>query len=156
MQLSFYSDYALRLLMRLALDPGRMVTIQEVADAYGISRNHLMKIAYELGQHGLILTFRGRKGGLQLGRPAEDISLGEVIRATEESLALVECFDAERNRCVLSPCCQLKGVLQEALQAFLTVLDRYSLADLTRQPELLRACMITSVQDNEEDQVCRP
>lgn len=150
MQLSLYSDYALRLLMKLALDPDRLVTIQEVADAYGISRNHLMKIAYALGQHGFITTLRGRRGGLKLARPAEEIGLGEVIRATEESLVLVECFDPETNTCVLAPRCQLKGILAEALDAFLAVLDRYSLADLVRQPELLRACMIPSLTIGEE------
>lgn len=150
MQLSLYSDYALRLLMRLALDPGRLVTIQEVADSYGISRNHLMKIAYALGQHGFITTLRGRRGGLKLARPAEEIGLGEVVRVTEDSLDLVECFNAQTNSCVLAPHCQLKGILGEALEAFLAVLDRYSLADLTRQPALLAACMIPAQPVREE------
>lgn len=150
MQLSLYSDYALRLLMRLAVEPDRLVTIQEVSDSYGISRNHLMKIAYALGQHGFITTLRGRRGGLKLAHPPEQIGLGGVVRATEDSLTLVECFNAETNSCVLAPCCQLKGILGEALEAFLAVLDRYSLADLVRQPDLLRACMIPPLAIKEE------
>lgn len=138
MQLTRHSDYALRLLMRLALQPDGIVTIQEVAEAYGISRNHLMKIALELGRHGFIETLRGRGGGLRLGQPAAEIRVGAVLRATEDSFALVECFDAEHNRCVITGACRLRGALREALEAFLEVLDGYTLADLVAQPHALR------------------
>lgn len=138
MQLTRYSDYALRLLMRLALDPERLVTIQEVAADYGISRNHLMKIALDLGRHGFIETVRGRGGGLRLGRPAAQIRLGDVVRATEDSFGLVECFDGDHNQCVITGACRLRGALREALQAFLASLDRYTLADLVARPAALR------------------
>lgn len=138
MQLTRHSDYALRLLMRLALDPERVVTIQEVSEAYGISRNHLMKIALELGRHGFIETLRGRGGGLRLGKAPSEIGLGAVVRATEDSFALVECFDVAHNRCVITGACRLRGALREALEAFLAVLDGYTLADLVSRPAALR------------------
>lgn len=138
MQLTRYSDYALRLLMRLALQPDALVTIQEAAEAYGISRNHLMKIALELGRHGFIETVRGRGGGLRLARPAAEIRVGAVLRMTEDSFALVECFDVDHNRCVITGACRLRGALREALQAFIEVLDGYTLADLVAQPDALR------------------
>lgn len=138
MQLTRHSDYALRLLMRLALEPDGLVTIQEVSAAYGISRNHLMKIALGLGRHGFIETLRGRGGGLRLARPPAEIGVGAVLRTTEDSFALVECFDGAHNRCVITGACRLRGALREALQAFLAVLDGYTLADLVAQPDVLR------------------
>jgi Rrf2 family nitric oxide-sensitive transcriptional repressor len=138
MRLTVYSDYALRLLMYAALRPGKLVTIQQVADSYGISRNHLMKVAFELGRHGFLETVRGRGGGVRLARPPEKIGLGDVVRRTEDDFILVECFGAE-DACVLSGPCRLKGALARALQAYLAVLDGYTLADLTRnRSELAR------------------
>ncbi len=138
MRLTLHTDYALRLLMLLAIEPDAPHTIEEVARRYGISRNHLMKITQTLVQAGFVGSVRGRNGGLRLGRPAEKINLGAVIRATEDSLALVECFDQERNTCIVAPACGLRGPLEEALAAFLAVLDRYSLADLVKSPLTLR------------------
>ncbi|MEX2631364.1 MAG: Rrf2 family transcriptional regulator [Tistlia sp.] len=137
MQLTRHSDYALRLLMRLAIEPRGLVTIQEVASDYRISRNHLMKIALELGREGFIETVRGRGGGLRLGRPAAEICIGAVVRTTEDSFALVECFDAAHNRCVITGACRLRGALREALEAFVAVLDGYTLADLVARPDAL-------------------
>lgn len=136
MRLTMYTDYALRLLMFLALEPDNLATIQEAAAAYGISRNHLMKVAQELGRAGFVETVRGRGGGLRLGRKASEIKVGDVVRATEEDFRIVECFDPGRNRCVITGPCRLRGVLREALEAYLTVLDRYTVADLVvaRQP----------------------
>jgi Rrf2 family nitric oxide-sensitive transcriptional repressor len=131
MHLTTYTDYSLRVLMFVAMKDG-LSTIQEIADAYGISKNHLMKIAFELGRHGFLQTVRGRKGGLKLARPPEDIGLGDVIRLTEEDFALVECF-AAGNSCIITAPCRLKGVLSEALKAYLAVLDRYTLADLVKR-----------------------
>jgi len=131
MRLTVYSDYALRLLMYAALRPGELVTIQQVADAYGISRNHLMKVAFELGRYGFLETVRGRRGGVRLARPPEKIGLGEVVRRTEDDFILVECFGAA-DGCVLSGPCRLKGALARALKAYLAVLDDYTLADLTQ------------------------
>jgi Rrf2 family nitric oxide-sensitive transcriptional repressor len=138
MRLTLYTDYALRVLMLLALEPDELHTIEEVAQRYDISRNHLMKIVQTLAQAGFVESLRGRGGGLRLGRPAADISLGSVVRATEDGFALVECFDKERNTCVIAPACGLRGPLDEALGAFLAVLDGYSIADLVRHPVTLK------------------
>lgn len=136
MRLTLHTDYALRLLMLLALEPEGLHTVEEVARRYGISRNHLMKVAQTLVRAGAIDSLRGRGGGLRLARPAEEIVLGQVVRATEDGFALVECFAPERNSCLVTPACGLRGPLEEALAAFLAVLDRYSVADLVAQPAL--------------------
>jgi Rrf2 family nitric oxide-sensitive transcriptional repressor len=148
MRLTFHTDYALRILMLLAVEPENRHTIEEVAQRYDISRNHLMKVTQTLSQAGFIESLRGRGGGLRLGQLPASINLGAVVRATEDSFALVECFDRENNRCVISPACGLRGPLEEALRAFLTVLDRYSLADLIKNPvsvRKMRALLDTSV-----------
>lgn len=134
MRLTLHTDFALRLLMLLALEPDKLHTIEEVARRYDISRNHLMKVAQTLTQEGFIESLRGRGGGLRLAKQPARINVGAVIRTTEDSLALVECFDHTRNTCVVSSVCGLRGPLEEALAAFLTVLDRYSLADLIANP----------------------
>ena len=138
MRLTFHTDYALRLLMLLALEPEGLHTIEAAARRYGISRNHLMKVAQTLTKAGIIDSLRGRGGGLRLARPAGEINLGKVVRATEDSFALVECFDREHNNCVITPACGLRGPLEEALDAFLTVLDGYSLHDLVANPAASR------------------
>ena len=117
MRLSFYSDYSLRLLMYLAIRQDALVTIQEVADAYRISKNHLTKVAYDLGRAGFLETVRGRNGGIHLAK----------------------CFDAKTDKCVISGPCRLKGVLASARQAYFDVLDQYTLAHLTgKNPALSR------------------
>jgi Rrf2 family nitric oxide-sensitive transcriptional repressor len=140
MRLTFYSDYSLRLLMYAAVHEGKLVTVRDAAEIYGISRAHLMKVAYELGRHGILETVRGRGGGIRLSRPARDINLGQVLRLTEEDFNMVECFDARTNHCAIARACRLKNMLHQAMNAFLEVLDGYSLADLTRgNPALARA-----------------
>lgn len=131
MRLTFYSDYSLRLLMYLAVKPERLVTIQEVADTYRISKNHLTKVAFDLGRAGYLDTVRGRGGGIRLAKKPADIGLGQVLRVTEKDSALVECFQPKTDRCAISAPCRLKGVLTRALGAFFAVLDQYTLADLT-------------------------
>ena len=138
MRLTFHTDYALRLLMLLALEPEELHTIEAVARRYDISRNHLMKVAQTLAKAGLIDSLRGRGGGLRLARAPEEINLGTVVRATEDSFVLVECFNRERNNCIVTPACGLRGPLQEALDAFLAVLDGYSLRDLVKNPATSR------------------
>ena len=140
MQLTKYSDYSLRALIYLGLNEHRRCTIREISGAYGISENHLMKLIHQLGQEGFITTTRGKNGGLQLARPADEINLGEVFRATEGNFNLVECFAGrEGNTCPIAGPCLLTGILEEALQAFLEVLDRHTLADLlTQSPALKR------------------
>ena len=139
MRLTLHADYALRTLMYLGLRPDRLASIQEIAAAHRISENHLTKVVHRLGRAGFIETLRGRGGGLRLARPAEAISLGAVIRATEDDLALLVCFapdgtpagdGLEGGGCIIAGACRLRSTLAEALGAFLAVLDGRSLADL--------------------------
>ncbi len=132
MRLTVHSDYSLRVLIFLTLKRGEQATIPEIAEAYGISRGHLMKVVHELGQLGYVATLRGRGGGLTLGKPAESIRVGDVLRETEESLALVECFTKPEPGagCRIDGACRLKGLLAEAQRAFFDVLDKCTIADL--------------------------
>jgi Rrf2 family nitric oxide-sensitive transcriptional repressor len=129
MRLTTFSDYALRVLMYAAASDGRLITIEETANAYDISRAHLMKVVNILTRTGFIRGVRGRSGGFTLARPPEAISLGAVVRATEPDFALVECF-ASGNECRITRRCRLPEVLNEALGAFVGTLDRYTLADI--------------------------
>lgn len=131
MRLALSTDYALRLLMLVALEPERLVTIEEVADRFAISKNHLMKVAYQLGQAEYLETVRGRRGGLRLGKAPDQIVVGEVVRTMEPDFAVVEC-EISAGRCRIAPCCTLRTAMREAVQAFLEALDRYTLEDLLR------------------------
>ncbi len=145
MRLSFYSDYSLRLLMYLAVRQGALITIQEVADVYRISKNHLTKVAYDLGRAGFLETVRGRKGGIRLAKKPAEIGLGELLRVTETDLGPVECFNAKTNSCILAGPCRLKGILAGAFSAYFEVLDRYTLADLTdKHPTLSRVLALSA------------
>lgn len=137
MRLTQFSNIAVRVLMYAGLTPHRLCTVPEMARAYGVSYDHLKKAAGELCRLGYLHPVRGRSGGLRLARAPQDIRLGAVIRQTEGEIILVECFDAATNRCPLVPSCQLRVALQEALAAFFAVLDRYTLADLIREPAQL-------------------
>lgn len=108
---------------------GQLSTIKEISDAYDISKNHLMKVTYELGKLGYIETIRGRGGGIRLAKPPEAINIGTLVRQTEDDFHIVECFDDARNTCIISPVCGLKHALNRALNAYLKVLDEYTLAD---------------------------
>jgi len=132
MRLTQWTDYTLRVLMYCAasLERPEPVTITEIADSHGISRSHLTKIVQQLAARGWLGTTRGRGGGMRLLINAEDICLGAVVRATETDFAMVECFDATQNHCRLSQHCRLKGVLNQATQSYLAVLDGITLADL--------------------------
>lgn len=132
MRLTVYTDYSLRLLMFLALKGEELATIAEIAKAYAISKNHLMKVAHQLGVAGYVETVRGKGGGLRLAREPKDIVLGEVVRRTEPDMMLVPCFDTANASCAISAGCMLRGVLFEARDAFLATLDRHTLADLMR------------------------
>ncbi len=133
MRLTVYSDYALRVLMYLAINQDNLSTIQEIADHYSISKNHLMKVTHELGLSGYIETVRGRGGGIRLAKEPAKIGIGDVIRSTEEDFRLVECFAPESNQCVISGRCKLASILDEALGAYLKTLDQYTLADLAAE-----------------------
>lgn len=131
MRLTTFTDYTLRVLMYLAIDPSRRATIPEMAGAYGISENHLMKVVHRLVGSGLIESVRGKGGGVRLLLPAAEIRLGQVIRAAEGDAAIVECFSPESNACRITPACRLKGILAEGFAALYRTLDNYTLADLT-------------------------
>lgn len=136
MHLTRFTDYGLRTLIYLALRPGELASIAEISAAYRISENHMIKVVHHLGQAGLIETVRGRNGGIKLARPASDIRLGDVVRASEPSLALVECQAGEA--CSIGGICRLQGVMDEALEAMLAVLDRHSLVDVADPASQLR------------------
>ncbi|WP_298351311.1 Rrf2 family transcriptional regulator [Rhodoblastus sp.] len=134
MRLMSFTDFALRMLMYAAAREDRLVTIEEIANLFDISRGHLMKVANALTRAGLMTAVRGRSGGLRLSRPPEKIGLGEVIRAIEPDFALVECF-GEDDQCLITRRCRLRGILHEGLDAFNAVLDKYTLADLMLRPK---------------------
>ncbi|SER87014.1 transcriptional regulator, BadM/Rrf2 family [Tranquillimonas rosea] len=129
MRLTSFTDYGLRALMRMASDPDRAFSTAEIADEFGVSRNHLNKIIQRLARHGFVATRRGAGGGAMLARPASEIGLGDLVRLLEQDQALVECF-APDGACTVSPVCRLKGRLFAAESAFLAELDRSTLADI--------------------------
>lgn len=137
MRLTIYTDYALRLLMDLAVEDG-LTTIAMVAERYGISKNHLTKVAHQLGAAGYIETVRGRGGGLRLAKAPASIGLGELVRCTEPDMALLPCFKPIDAPCPIRPCCVLKKAMEKAQVAFLEVLDGYSLNDLVKPRGSLR------------------
>ena len=130
MRLSEYTDYTLRVLMYCAAHRERRVTIAELAEQHGLSKNHLMKVVNDLARQGLIETTRGRGGGLRLLREPGAIGIGDVVRASETDFRLVECFDAGTNLCSLTPNCRLKHLFQVALSAYFKALDGATLADM--------------------------
>lgn len=138
MRLTRFTDYGLRTLIYLAVRPERLASIAEIATAYGISESHMTKVIHALGKAGLIETLRGRHGGLRLARPAAQIGLGNVVRATEPDIALVECQAGAP--CAISDVCRLTAIMDEAAGALLAVLDRYTVADVAspRSRPLLR------------------
>ena len=142
MRLTAYTDYSLRVLMFLALKGDGLATIAEIAKAYAISKNHLMKVVHQLGVGGYVETVRGKGGGLRLAQEPNDIVLGDVVRRTEPDMTLVPCFDPSDRSCAISPGCMLRGVLGEARDAFLATLDRYTLADLMRRRSSLQKYLV--------------
>ena len=133
MQLTQYTDYSLRALLALALNPREWQTVTVVSNAYGISRHHLVKVVARLAERGYVETQRGKGGGMRLARPPGEICIGAVVRDMEAELGVVECLEADGGHCVITPACGLKGVLAEATRSFLAVLDGYNLDDLKRQ-----------------------
>jgi len=133
MKISGYSDYSIRVLMHAALRSPARVTVDEVADTFVISRHHLVKVVHNLGRSGYLTTYRGVGGGFTLACPPEEIRLGDVVRLCGETETVIDCMDGKTRQCRLQPACRLKGVLDEAADAFFHVLDSYSLADLVKQ-----------------------
>ena len=130
MRLSEYTDYSLRVLMYCAVHRQSLVTVGELAERHGVSKNHLMKVVNDLARRGLIETTRGRGGGLRLLKAPADIRIGDVVRASETDFRLVECFDPQTNACSLSPSCRLRLLFQDGLHAFFAQLDGATLADI--------------------------
>jgi Rrf2 family transcriptional regulator, nitric oxide-sensitive transcriptional repressor len=141
MRLNTFTDYCLRTLMYVGLKDAELTTRGEIAAAYDISDNHLMKVVNWLSREGYLATVRGKGGGMQLARDASAISIGELVRASESSSALVECFDPATSCCRIAPACRLKGIFGEAMEAMYAVLDRYTLADLLSKPRPLAAIL---------------
>jgi Rrf2 family nitric oxide-sensitive transcriptional repressor len=137
MRFTVFTDYTFRVLIYLALEPGRRVTINDIAESYGISKNHLMKVANLLANEGIVMATRGPKGGLELSRKADEIMVRDILHLTEDGFNLVECFGPD-NQCKITPACGLKSVLSEALDAFNDVLDNYSIQDLAKQTTQLK------------------
>jgi len=134
MRLTAFTDYGLRALMRLAGEPERRFTTEEIAKELDISRNHLTKVVRALADAGFIATQRGAGGGFRLARPAAAISIGEVVRRLEARHAIVECFRSDGGDCVLTPRCRLKARLKHAAEAFLKDLERTTLAECAVMP----------------------
>jgi Rrf2 family nitric oxide-sensitive transcriptional repressor len=145
MRLTLYSDYALRVLMYLAVREDGLATIDEIATSYGISRNHLMKVVHQLGVAGYIETVRGRGGGIRLAKPVEAIGLAEVVRYTEPDMAIASCFKPVDAPCVINQCCVLRRALEKARDAFVEVLEGYTLSDLVRPRGRMAAMLGISV-----------
>jgi len=137
MKLTSFTDYSLRVLIYLGTDPSRRATISEVATAFDISENHLMKVVHFLGQQGWLSNVRGKGGGMELALPPSDIVVGKVVRITEAGDVPAECFGSEPDNCPIARICRLRGVLNEAVNAFYTVLDGYTLADLVQNRAML-------------------
>ena len=137
MRLTRHTDNALRALTYLAMQDGAPARITDIARRMGMSEDHVAKVIARLAELGFVTTLRGRTGGVKLARPAAAIVVGDVVRATEDNMALVECFDPATNQCPIAPACVLARALDEALHSFLTVLDRYTVADLITKPRAL-------------------
>ncbi|WP_345872575.1 Rrf2 family transcriptional regulator [Shewanella algae] len=140
MQLTRYTDFGIRTLMYLAIQPERetLFRIAEITEVFDLSPNHVSKIVHHLGKLGYLQTIRGKSGGFSLGMAPEKINVGELVRALENSLAPIDC---SKPYCRLTPACQLKGVLAQAVNAYLAVLDRYTLADIVSNQQELRALL---------------
>jgi Rrf2 family nitric oxide-sensitive transcriptional repressor len=146
MQLSVFTDYSLRVLMFLGAHPDRLSTISEIAEAYGISRNHLMKVVNRLSSVGYIETIRGKGGGMRLSRAPKMINLGDVVRHMEDRFDIVECFNEKYQDCPLLPACTLRSVLADAHRNFMATLDRHTLQDVLGNWVSARFALATGVQ----------
>ena len=138
MRLTTFTDYCLRTLMYVGAKGDELSTIDEIAESYSVSRNHLSKVVFRLAQLGFLETIRGKGGGMRLALPPEAINLGQLVRNTEDDLELVECFGTANASCCIDSACLLRKVLRDALSAFFEVLDEYTLADLLKPKRRLR------------------
>ncbi|MEP6721217.1 MAG: Rrf2 family transcriptional regulator [Variovorax sp.] len=141
MKLTAFTDYSLRVLIYLAAQPERRATIAGIASSFGVSEHHLTKVVHFLGKHGWLANVRGKGGGLSLAKAPDAINVGDVVRQTEGN-AIVECFAQGGGECRIAGLCRLRGVLDEALAAFHSILHRYTLADLVHNQEALSAIFL--------------
>jgi Rrf2 family transcriptional regulator, nitric oxide-sensitive transcriptional repressor len=141
MRLTLHTDYALRVLIHVAIADGRLITIKDVAKSFDISKQHLMKVVHDLGQKGYLDTVRGRGGGIRLHRPPREINIGQVVREVEDRLDVIGCL-GRHGYCRIERVCVLRGALQDATNAFLAVLDGYTLADLIRPQRALASLLL--------------
>lgn len=147
MQLTLFTDYALRTLTYLALQPDRrLATITEVAEKFAISRNHVVKIVHQLGVKSYIETVRGKHGGIRLARPSNEINLKDLISDMENITCLMDCH---REACLLTPGCRFQGILRKAMRAFMDVLGEFTLADLVKDRE--RMCGLLDIECRQID-----
>lgn len=151
MRLTRYTDYAVRVLLYLAARPDRLSSIAEIARAYGISQHHLMKVASGLASAGYVVSSRGRAGGIRLARPPGEISLGDVVRHTERGASLADC-----DSCVIAPACGFTGALKQALEAFMSVLDRYTIEDVMAKRAQMAALLSPGAPPSAEAASVRP
>ncbi len=140
MQFTTFTDYAFRVLIYLAIDTERRTTIGDIAEIYGMSKNHLMKVVNLLARAEIVEASRGPNGGLILARPPKEITVGEIVRLTEGDFEIVECF-GPNNKCIITPACTLKSILGEALDRFSEVLDAYTIEDLVTNKAQLKALL---------------
>ena len=145
MRLTAFTDYSLRMLMFVGATPDGRATIAQVAQAFGISEHHLVKVAHFLGRNGILANTRGRNGGLRLARPANEINLGRLVRLTEGRDLPAECFDPRTNTCRLAGGCRLQDLLQDAMKEFYAALERYTVADLQSRRGLARLARLTPI-----------
>lgn len=139
MRLTLLSDYSMRVLMYLAINPQKLVTVSEISESYAISRNHLTKVVHQLGRAGYIETVRGRAGGIRLAKSPGEINIGQILRLVEEPSALVECFPNGKQSCVITEACKLRHVLAGAENAFYDYLDQFTLAEMTENSNALHS-----------------
>lgn len=145
MRHTVFTDYSLRVLMYVGVHEGQLVTIDEISKIYDISRNHLTKVVHQLGVEGFIKTIRGRNGGIRLAMAPKDIVIGDLVSKMEEDFELVECFNGNKNKCIISEACKLRSVLGEALDAYMSVLEKYTLADVIENQTRLQKILARAV-----------
>jgi len=145
MRLTLHTDYALRVLIQVALGNGKLITINDIAQSFDISKQHLMKVVNDLSQKGYLDTVRGRRGGIRLRRPPRDINIGQVVRDIEDKLDVIGCLE-RRGYCRIERVCVLRGVFRQAADAFLAVLDAHTLADLIRPHRALSSLLLLDQQ----------
>lgn len=149
MRLTQHTDYALRMLIYLAIHRDGIVRVSDVAESYALSRNHLLKVANRLARLGIVTATRGRSGGIALALDPSKINIGTVVRNLEDDFALVDCLSLDGGHCVIAPACRLKGLVSKAIDAFLSVLDGYTLADIASNRDALAALLNAPTEPSE-------